>query len=47
MKKEAFIWLCLTIFIGNAVFAQSQFNGIESNMSNIYRLSDAQTRSII
>ncbi len=46
MKKEVFICLAFTIFMGSASFGQGRFNGLESNMSNIYRLSDAKTRSI-
>lgn len=46
MKKEVFICLVFTIFMGSASFGQGRFNGLESNMSNIYRLSDAKTRSI-
>lgn len=43
------IRVCFTIallLICGAVFSQSPFNGIESNMSNIFRISDAKTRSI-
>lgn len=34
------------LLISFAVVAQGKYNGIESNMSNIFRMSDAQTRSI-
>lgn len=46
MKNKLFGCLCIGLFISVSVFAQGKFNGIESNMSNIYRLSDAKTRSI-
>lgn len=46
MKKKLFGCLCISLFISAASFAQEKFNAIESNMSNIYRLSDAKTRSI-
>jgi hypothetical protein len=46
MKKSLFTVLCFTVFFSSATYAQGRFNGIESNMSNIYRLSDAKTRSI-
>ena len=34
------------LLISATAFAQEKFNGLESNMSNIYRLSNAKTRSI-
>lgn len=46
MKRKLFLCLCICFFISTAALAQDKFNGIESNMSNIYRLSDAKTRSI-
>lgn len=46
MKKSLFTVLCFTVLFSSATYAQGRFNGIESNMSNIYRLSDAKTRSI-
>ena len=46
MKSKLFACLCFCFFISTVVLAQGKFNGIESNMSNIYRLSDAKTRSI-
>lgn len=46
MKKRLFgcLFICLSFSV--AALAQSKFNGIDANMSNIYRLSDAKTRSI-
>ncbi len=39
--------LILVLLPGSAVlFAQGKFNGLDVNMGNIYRLSDAKTRSI-
>jgi hypothetical protein len=35
----------LVILSGN-VFAQTPFNGVESNLGNLYRLSPAKSRSI-
>ncbi len=46
MKIKLFGCLLVNLFISIAVLSQSRFNGIESNMSNIYRLSDAKSRSI-
>lgn len=44
MKKLSFLLLiCCMAF---EVFAQSDFNGLDMNMGNLYRLSDAETRSI-
>jgi hypothetical protein len=50
MKKST-ILACLTLvclFRADGLFAQqpSKFNGIETNLGNIFRLSDAKTRSI-
>jgi hypothetical protein len=46
MKMKLFI--CLTVFLSISflTLAQSPHNGIESNMSNIFRMSDAKSRSI-
>ncbi len=44
MKKRLFI-LALSI-LSITAFAQSKFNGLDMNMSNIYMMSDAKTRSI-
>ena len=46
MKRKLFTCLCVSLFMTATAFAQEKFNGLESNMSNIYRLSDAKTRSI-
>ncbi|HXS55847.1 MAG TPA: glycoside hydrolase family 172 protein [Hanamia sp.] len=46
MRKKIFTCLLSVFFILQHVSAQSDFNGIESNMSNIFRMSDAKTRSI-
>ncbi|MES1223105.1 MAG: glycoside hydrolase family 172 protein, partial [Bacteroidota bacterium] len=45
MKKNLLFVLCFS-FLCAAVFAQQKFNGIDANLSNIYRISDAKTRSI-
>ena len=44
-KRISFLFLCCLAFCA-AGLAQAKFNGLESNMGNIYRLSDAKTRSI-
>jgi len=45
MKRKLLI--CIIIcFLPLLVAAQSKFNGLEMNMGNLYRLSDAKTRSI-
>ena len=36
----------MVLLIGVAAFAQSGFNGLDVNMGNLYRLSNAKTRSI-
>lgn len=46
MKRRTPFLLLACFFLAGTSFAQSRFDGIESNMGNIYRLSDAQTRSI-
>jgi hypothetical protein len=46
MRKKIFTCLLAAFFILQHASAQSDFNGIESNMSNIFRMSDAKTRSI-
>lgn len=44
MKKLSL--LLLICFMAFEVFAQSGFNGLDMNMGNLHRLSDAETRSI-
>ncbi|MEI6142855.1 MAG: hypothetical protein WCP85_26500, partial [Mariniphaga sp.] len=44
MKKIGFFMMFL--LIGAAAFAQPGFNGLDVNMGNLYRLSNAKTRSI-
>jgi hypothetical protein len=45
MRKYAFLagMLC---FLALTVHAQQKFNGLDANMGNIYRMSDAVSRSI-
>ncbi len=45
MRKFFFISLIITVF-SIPVFSQKGFNGLDMNMGNLYRLSDAKTRSI-
>ncbi|MGQ8335570.1 glycoside hydrolase family 172 protein [Sunxiuqinia sp. A32] len=41
------IIICLvSLFIASSVYSQSGFNGLDVNMGNLYRLSNAETRSI-
>lgn len=44
MKK--IVLLFAICFYAVASFSQSKFNGLEMNMGNLYRMSDAKTRSI-
>jgi hypothetical protein len=44
MKK--IIFLFMAFFMASQVYPQSGFNGLDMNMGNLYRLSDAKTRSI-
>ena len=45
MKRKIPFIVLLVIFAYSG-FSQSKFNGLEMNMGNLYRLSDAKTRSI-
>ena len=45
MKKPLF-FIAGFCFLSLLSYSQSPFNGLETNMGNIFRLSDAQTRSI-
>jgi hypothetical protein len=40
------VLLCAICFYAVTSFSQSKFNGLEMNMGNLYRMSDAKTRSI-
>ena len=44
--KKLFVCFYIVLLISLTAFAQEKFNGIESNMGNLYRMSDAKTRSI-
>jgi len=46
MTTKKFIYFLICFFLSSNLFAQSDYNGIDANMSNIYRTSDAKTRSI-
>lgn len=46
MRNKNFTLLILSLFISVAVNAQEKYNGVESNMGNIFKLSDAKSRSI-
>ncbi len=46
MKKNVSASLSICLAISAAVSGQGKFNGIDANMGNIFRLSDAKTRSI-
>ncbi|MEO6851741.1 MAG: glycoside hydrolase family 172 protein [Mucilaginibacter sp.] len=45
MKKKALVFFAL-LLIAFSLKAQQKFNGLDVNLSNIFRLSDAKTRSI-
>jgi hypothetical protein len=45
MKKLLF-FISILVMITGFSFSQTSFNGLDMNMGNIYRLSNAQTRSI-
>src|SRR6201996_6840595 len=45
MKKQSLVLLMLVLFVFS-VKAQSKFTGLDVNLSNLYRTSDAKTRSI-
>ncbi len=45
MKTKSFI-LAIFCLVSMQLFSQSGFNGLDVNMSNLYRMSDAKTRSI-
>lgn len=44
MKKLLF--LLVTVLIATPLFSQTNFNGLNMNMGNLYRMSDVETRSI-
>lgn len=43
---QKFLTIAIAFFMLSQIHAQQKFNGIDANMSNIFRLSDAKTRSI-
>ena len=45
MKKQLLI-LLMFVFVVSTVKAQQKFNGLDVNLGNLYRTSDAKTRSI-
>ena len=45
MRKTILV-SCLLAVITSFSFAQQKFNGLDVNLGNLYRLSDAKTRSI-
>jgi len=44
--KKSFLFVSVFLMLTLIGFSQSKFNGLEMNMGNLYRLSDAKTRSI-
>lgn len=46
IMKRFFYCLSLFSFVALSTFAQQKFNGIDVNLSNLYKLSDAKSRSI-
>jgi len=45
MKKNLLV-IILICFLPLFAFSQNKFNGLDMNMGNLFRLSDAKTRSI-
>ena len=45
MKKQSLVFLMLVLLVFSTK-AQSKFNGLDVNLGNLYRTSDAKTRSI-
>jgi hypothetical protein len=45
MKKTMLVLFAVMLFV-SAALAQQKFNGTDNNMGNLYRLSDAKSRSI-
>src|SRR4249919_3452058 len=46
MKNKRLTCLLFCFTIVNAVFSQEKYDGVGANLSNIFRLSDAKSRSI-
>src|SRR5437763_2421619 len=46
MKNRWLACLLLCLIISINTFSQEKYNGMDANLSNIYRLSDAKSRSI-
>jgi hypothetical protein len=46
MTTKKIIYFLFCFFLCSNLLAQSDYNGIDAGMSNIYRMSDAKTRSI-
>jgi hypothetical protein len=44
--KNRFLLLAIACFFYSVGFSQSKFNGLETNMGNLFRLSNAQSHSI-
>ncbi len=44
--KKILIAVLLIALVPVSAFSQNKFNGLDMNMGNLYRLSDAKTRSI-
>ena len=45
MKNFLFILTAILLLVPNGLLAQ-EFDGLNNNLSNLYRMSDAKTRSI-
>jgi hypothetical protein len=46
MKNKWLTWLVLCLIISLKTFSQEKYNGMDANLSNIFRMSDAKSRSI-
>src|SRR4249920_3737517 len=46
MENKRLICLFICFCSVSCIFSQEKYNGMDANLSNIYRLSDAKSRSI-
>src|SRR6201991_2939866 len=46
MVKNYFLTICLFVIVASFANAQQKFNGLDVGLGNLYRVSDARTRSI-
>ena len=46
MKNKRILFLLMYFISADDAFSQEKYNGVDAGLSNIYRLSDAKSRSI-